>query len=237
MFSEGNGGSKKSQASHSKRAKRRRRPPSAAQMVDLTSTRVDLTADRSPRTVDLTADEPGSNVSLCQEESRRGQCLGQHCPFRHTAPRKKARKRSRLPMAAPKPSESQQEDEEMARVLHASLNGHQSPPRPAEEPGLECGCCFDSYELPLMVQCDNGHLFCRGCVECHAKEQLFGRGVSAINCMSQEDCPGQFSETQLVRALGEAKWTTFSKRQAENCVAMAALTNAVSSCVILNVSH
>lgn len=119
-----------------------------------------------------------------------------------------------------------QQDEEMARTLQAEEQQGCAPP---EDPGLECGCCFDSYDSTKMVQCDMGHLFCCGCLESHAKEQLFGKGASSINCMfcqGDQQCPGQFPESQLIRSLGNT-FEAFSKRQALNSVEMAALPNMV----------
>ena len=34
-----------------------------------------------------------------------------------------------------------------------------------DEPGLECGCCFCETPLPELVQCSEGHVFCRDCLD------------------------------------------------------------------------
>jgi hypothetical protein len=119
----------------------------------------------------------------------------------------------------------------MARELQAALNAEPAPST-REEAGLTCGCCFDEYAVGGIVQCEMGHLFCHGCVEAHAKEQLFGKGVTAINCMCCQaagPCRGVFPDSQLALAIGGAALALFERKLAENCVAMAALPNAVSA--------
>lgn len=29
---------------------------------------------------------------------------------------------------------------------------------------IQCGCCFDSFAFENLVQCTEGHLFCRSCL-------------------------------------------------------------------------
>ena len=41
---------------------------------------------------------------------------------------------------------------------------------------IECGCCYDDCRFEDMVQCSDGHLFCRKCVENYTRESVFGQG-------------------------------------------------------------
>lgn len=52
----------------------------------------------------------------------------------------------------------QQEDHLLAEKLNAEI---------AMEEGamIECGCCFDEFPFESLVQCSEGHLFCKPCLQ------------------------------------------------------------------------
>ena len=65
-----------------------------------------------------------------------------------------------------------------------------------EETGqmIECGCCFGDFMFEAMVQCYEGHLFCKECLQNYAKEAVFGSGHVSVKFVknyfsfSAEDC-------------------------------------------------
>jgi hypothetical protein len=83
---------------------------------------------------------------------------------------------------------------------------------------LECNCCFAEYDFEEMVSCRlNGHLFCKGCLQKHTEQRVFGLGnfgvkaspsngkakACEILCMYPDGCTSGFQEGQLRRALSE----------------------------------
>lgn len=66
-----------------------------------------------------------------------------------------------------------------------------------EGEGMECGTCCSTYTVNTMIQCPDGHLFCKGCVFRLSKERL-GQRSTKIKCMdSQTDCQLEFMVAQL----------------------------------------
>ncbi|KAL5526297.1 hypothetical protein ACEPAF_8020 [Sanghuangporus sanghuang] len=66
--------------------------------------------------------------------------------------------------------------------------------------GIECGCCFDTYDFDKMVQCPDAHLFCKGCITSYAENQL-GQHNPNIVCMDQSGCKLAFTDAELKRFL------------------------------------
>ncbi|KZO97505.1 hypothetical protein CALVIDRAFT_479838 [Calocera viscosa TUFC12733] len=86
-------------------------------------------------------------------------------------------------------------DEELAEKLNEQeyeANGE----------GLECGCCFGDYPFDKMVQCAEGHLFCRNCARRQADERI-GLRQTELLCMDQSDCKAPFPESEIARFLPE----------------------------------
>ncbi|PWN53562.1 hypothetical protein IE53DRAFT_305285, partial [Violaceomyces palustris] len=67
--------------------------------------------------------------------------------------------------------------------------------------GIECGCCFDdAAPFGQMVQCPEGHLFCKSCAKRAAEEQIGMRKVN-LRCMDGDGCLALFSDFEIQRFL------------------------------------
>ena len=73
-----------------------------------------------------------------------------------------------------------------------------------------------------MVQCDEGHLFCRSCTRNYASERL-GMRISAIKCMDQEGCSSLFSLASLKICLPEKLMMLYERVKTEEEVTAAGL--------------
>ena len=66
---------------------------------------------------------------------------------------------------------------------------------------IECECCCSEYAFENCVQCSEGHLFCKGCLQRYAETTLFANGKTELKCMNtMDDCGGVFSEYMLQRS-------------------------------------
>lgn len=49
---------------------------------------------------------------------------------------------------------------------------------------IECGCCCADVAFENAVQCSEGHLFCKMCLQRYVEETIFGTGRIVIKCMN-----------------------------------------------------
>ena len=115
-------------------------------------------------------------------------------------------------------------DEEKKNAIYAaSLNKQQY-----EDEGelIECGCCFGEFPFEEIVQCCDGHLFCKGCLHGYAKEIIFGSAMASVRlvCMG-EDCGQSFPYSQLEKCLTKDEIEKYRSRLQEDCLAKADIPN------------
>jgi len=68
---------------------------------------------------------------------------------------------------------------------------------------IECGYCYEDVPFESVIQCSEGHLFCKCCLQKYVEQQLLGNGKSALTCLSAEQCLGSFPDSMLQSALPE----------------------------------
>ncbi|XP_028409596.1 E3 ubiquitin-protein ligase RNF216-like [Dendronephthya gigantea] len=91
---------------------------------------------------------------------------------------------------------------------------------------IECGCCFGEFPFEEIVQCSEGHLFCRECLQGYAKQVIFGSAMASAKllCMA-EDCEEPFPYNQLERCLSNQEIEKYRSRLQEDCLAKVDLPN------------
>ncbi|KAH8925780.1 hypothetical protein BT69DRAFT_1216116, partial [Atractiella rhizophila] len=63
-------------------------------------------------------------------------------------------------------------------------------------------CCYGSYGFSEMIQCREGHLFCKDCVIRYCQEQI-GNQKASINCIDADGCDDYFPDQEVERVLPE----------------------------------
>jgi hypothetical protein len=56
--------------------------------------------------------------------------------------------------------------------------GYRNNPGPAsigDSEKMECGCCCTEHAASSMVQCTEGHLFCKTCLQKYTENVVFGK--------------------------------------------------------------
>ena len=94
---------------------------------------------------------------------------------------------------------------------------------------IECECCCSEYAFENLVQCSEGHLFCKGCLQRYAETTLFANGKTELKCMNTlDDCAGIFSEHMLKRSLSEKVFAKFNEAIARDAIKAAKIDGLVS---------
>ncbi|KAG8881868.1 hypothetical protein FRB97_008992 [Tulasnella sp. 331] len=85
--------------------------------------------------------------------------------------------------------------------------------------GIECGCCFgDDDKFEDMIQCPEGHLFCRACAKHNAEEEI-GKRKCMIICMDGSGCKLEFLQSELEKVLDVKALDLLDRIRAEKAVA------------------
>jgi hypothetical protein len=98
---------------------------------------------------------------------------------------------------------------------------------------MECNCCFGDYVLGALVQCTEGHVFCRCCLRRYALTRLFEEQRTALSCMfipsnGDAPCMGHFPESQLLQVLSPKVYTKYTELQAAEALREADIAGLVS---------
>lgn len=118
--------------------------------------------------------------------------------------------------------EIEQEDKKVAEELNYQL---------AQNEGalLECGCCYAEHPFESLIQCSEGHLFCKECLQRYAEQVLFGDGRSVLKCMNtSEQCTGTFTESMLRASLPEKVLAKYSEALMRDVLKAAHVENIVN---------
>ena len=94
---------------------------------------------------------------------------------------------------------------------------------------IDCECCCCEYAFESLVQCSDGHLFCKGCLQKYAEQSLFGDGRTVLKCMNTTDnCTGVFSEYMLKISLPEKVFSKFQEALTRDAIKAAQLENLIT---------
>ena len=103
-------------------------------------------------------------------------------------------------------------DESLADISNTSAD--------MEDGEYECLCCFSGYAFDCMVQCMDGHLFCKSCLREYAKSAISGESKSVLMCMAPE-CKEHFPRGQLEAGLSARALALLDEREQEESVRLA----------------
>ncbi|KAF8641348.1 hypothetical protein AX16_010046 [Volvariella volvacea WC 439] len=132
-------------------------------------------------------------------------------------------------------------DEEFARKLMEE----EAAAQPAEEEStFECGCCCVDFSFDELVQCQEGHLFCKKCISTHASSQLLAPPplrpppgssstalrIALVTCLNFDPtapCTAPFPSSELQRALAPAIYEKWEKESQKRELEAAGIDNLV----------
>ncbi|KAK6170736.1 hypothetical protein SNE40_019051 [Patella caerulea] len=97
-----------------------------------------------------------------------------------------------------------------------------------EEAGesIECLCCYGEHPFENMVQCFDGHLFCKTCLQSYVKEAVFGSGKLDLSCMT-DGCDSSFPGSQLELCLAQDVLEKYQDRVREENLNLADIEDLV----------
>lgn len=91
---------------------------------------------------------------------------------------------------------------------------------------IECGCCYGSFPFEEIVQCSDGHLFCKECLSGYSKEVIFGSSMTCVKLICLvENCGQPFPYNQLEKCLTNDEINKYQSRLQEDCLAKADIEN------------
>ena len=91
---------------------------------------------------------------------------------------------------------------------------------------IECQCCCCEKLFEDMVQCPEGHLFCKECLE-RSIETLIGEGRSDVKCLSHFGCNESIPMCELERAVNPKALQRLFITESQNAVAVVNLPGLV----------
>ncbi|XP_047143173.1 E3 ubiquitin-protein ligase RNF216 isoform X2 [Hydra vulgaris] len=94
------------------------------------------------------------------------------------------------------------------------------------EETVECSCCYDDANFEEMIQCLEGHLFCKNCLRQYSNEAVYGAGKLQMYCMA-DSCSSTFPLSQLEKVLTEKELEKYHERVQEEDLKLANLNNLV----------
>jgi hypothetical protein len=99
-----------------------------------------------------------------------------------------------------------------------------------EESLIECGCCCCDFPFETVVQCTEGHLFCKECLQRYVEQTVFGNGLSNLSCMNtgNEKCNGYFSDVMIKNAVTEKAFEKFEEALARDAIKEANIENLLT---------
>ncbi|KAI8848824.1 hypothetical protein BC829DRAFT_362242 [Chytridium lagenaria] len=97
-----------------------------------------------------------------------------------------------------------------------------------DEEEIECGCCYTDVPYSKMTQCEDGHLFCMECARRQA-ETLIGMRKSEILCMDSSACKYPFPLAEIQRFLTPEVFLGYEKLLQEDSLRKADLPD-LSTC-------
>ncbi len=93
---------------------------------------------------------------------------------------------------------------------------------------LECGCCFGEFPFEALIQCSDGHLFCKNCLKHYVEETVFGGGRSNIKCMSSDGCHGFFPDSMIQAAVSDKVFAKYSEALTRDALKAADINDIVN---------
>ncbi|ORY81864.1 hypothetical protein BCR37DRAFT_21010 [Protomyces lactucae-debilis] len=92
-------------------------------------------------------------------------------------------------------------------------------------PELECACCFTDVRADELAQCNEGHLYCKECLEQLASHAIGSNDYAAMHCVDQSGCKADFCIQQRQQFLDRTKMQALDKLEALASVLKASSTD------------
>ncbi|OHT10082.1 IBR domain containing protein [Tritrichomonas foetus] len=119
-------------------------------------------------------------------------------------------------------------EEEKERKIEEERLEEERQMKEAEENGslMECECCFCDCPIDWMLQCPEGHLFCKKCVE-RQIETAISEGRANVPCLKFGGCESNISMNELERMIPPKTLERLIQTETLNAITLAELENTV----------
>lgn len=120
------------------------------------------------------------------------------------------------------------DEEQQAKKIEMEKKAEEMRYEKAREEGalMVCECCFNEVLFDDLVQCPEGHLFCKTCVRTQI-ETAISEGRTNIRCLSVNGCDREVPISELERTVPESVVRRLFQIEAINAVASAQLSDTV----------